>query len=185
MRNDGFACQVRTRGDTVAVAVSGELDMATGPVLSAAVRGRLRPGAQVVLVCSQTTFPDVAGLSALVELRANARAAGAGFGLAGASDAVRRVLELSGPAVPFLPVPGCKDTEASLSPHTQSNTPPTCARSRRPAQLLDDRRGVRGSGRAAGVNWALRALVASPAGACRGDLRRVGCRPRRRPTGPG
>lgn len=84
------------QGDVVIVAVHGDVDMATASELSATITRQFGPEVPVVLDCSQISFLDSMGLSALVEADRRAKAVGARLLLSGPSAPVRRVMELSG-----------------------------------------------------------------------------------------
>jgi anti-sigma B factor antagonist len=81
-------------GTTLAVRASGELDMTTAPELLDAFE---RANGHSELVCDMTgiTFIDSSGVNALVELRRRRQES---FRLAGASEPVERLLELTGTA---------------------------------------------------------------------------------------
>lgn len=89
--------EVRWQGDRVTVAVTGEVDLATAPRLSAALdEVTADPPRSVEVDLSETSFFACAGLSAL--MRAHHRLAESGGRLVvhGAIGVVRRVFTASG-----------------------------------------------------------------------------------------
>ena len=90
-------------GQSVTVAVIGELDIATVPRFSArmgelARRGHLR---EVVMDLSGLTFVDASGLRALVELRSRLEQQHAGLVLDGVPPQMGRLLRIIGPVRHF------------------------------------------------------------------------------------
>jgi stage II sporulation protein AA (anti-sigma F factor antagonist) len=85
---------------TLLVAVAGELDMYTAPRLRLLVEGELaNSGAQNLLLdLSDLCFLDSSGLGAILGRYREVSAGGGRMGIAGARNAVRRVLRLSGVA---------------------------------------------------------------------------------------
>jgi anti-sigma B factor antagonist len=83
---------------TAAVAVAGEVDMATAPALHAALLDALNTHSPVVLDVdlSACTFLACAGLTVLVRVHAAARAAGCQMWATHPRGPVRRVLEVTG-----------------------------------------------------------------------------------------
>ena len=81
------------------MAVAGDLDIATAPMLVSAAQEVLASagaGHQLTLDVSDVGFCDSAGLSALIQLRKLTDERGGVFELRHPQLAVRRVLELSG-----------------------------------------------------------------------------------------
>ncbi len=75
---DDFAVRVWREGVALRVAIAGELDLATGPTLIAAVVQRelasngdaaVPPGSEVIVDLAGLTFIDIAGLRALLQIR--------------------------------------------------------------------------------------------------------------------
>jgi anti-anti-sigma factor len=91
-----FACRARDADEIVVVTVSGDVDIATGERMVEAVAAHLVPRGRMVVDCSAVGFLDSSGLRGLLELRRLAASMDVMFALAAPSDAVRRVLELSG-----------------------------------------------------------------------------------------
>jgi anti-sigma B factor antagonist len=81
-------------GTTLAVRASGELDITTAPQLLDAF-GRANGHSELVCDMTGITFIDSSGVNALVEL---GRREPESFTLAGASEPVERLLEMTGTA---------------------------------------------------------------------------------------
>jgi anti-sigma B factor antagonist len=94
-----FQVEVRRNGAAAVVAVSGELDLASGPELEAELDQLTGPDIQLVVIDLRgLDFMDSTGLSILV--RAHQRLAGEGceMGLVKGSQQVQRLLDLTGVA---------------------------------------------------------------------------------------
>jgi anti-sigma B factor antagonist len=94
-----FQVDVRKDGTSAVVAVTGELDLASGPELEAELDQIAGPETQLLVVdLRQLDFMDSTGLSILV--RAHQRLAGEGceMGLVKGSQQVQRLLDLTGVA---------------------------------------------------------------------------------------
>jgi anti-sigma B factor antagonist len=94
-----FQVEVRRNGAAAVVAVSGELDLASGPELEAQLDQLSGPDLQLVVIDLRgLDFMDSTGLSILV--RAHQRLAGEGceMGLVKGSQQVQRLLDLTGVA---------------------------------------------------------------------------------------
>ena len=94
-----FRVEVRKDGESAVIAVSGELDLATGPELEAELDQLSGPHTRLVVIdLRQLDFMDSTGLSILV--RAHQRLAGEGceVGLVKGSQQVQRLLDLTGVA---------------------------------------------------------------------------------------
>ncbi|HEY7070477.1 MAG TPA: STAS domain-containing protein [Acidimicrobiales bacterium] len=90
-----LALKVTVNGRLPAVArVSGELDLATGPVLTAALAD-VQDG-DVVLDCSDLSFIDATGLRAFQIAQQACRARGAKLVLVDPSPALERLLKMVG-----------------------------------------------------------------------------------------
>lgn len=99
----GFAVVVSEDRLGVRVAVEGEIDLVTAPVLARHLEGAIERGRDLVeLDLSRVTFMDARGVNVLVAAR-NA-AGGAAFSLYSPSDAVRRTLRLCGVDTALAPV---------------------------------------------------------------------------------
>jgi anti-sigma B factor antagonist len=90
-------------GESVTVAVIGELDIATVPRFTARMgelvrRGHLR---ELVLDLSGLTFIDAGGLRALTELRSRIEQKGAVLVLEGVPAQMRRLMRIIGPVRRF------------------------------------------------------------------------------------
>jgi anti-anti-sigma factor len=98
MADPGFEIEILRDDDAVAaVAVVGELDLATAPQLAESF-GRVAqgPGKTVRVDMQGVGFLDSSGISALVEEQKRRAEAGGRLVLHRASDQVVRVLEISG-----------------------------------------------------------------------------------------
>ena len=88
---------VSQHGNRAIVAVRGELDMATGPSLSAAVSALTTDGlAGVVVDLEHVTFVDSKGLSALLESHRAATEHDMTLSVVNLQPAVRRLFRISG-----------------------------------------------------------------------------------------
>ena len=98
MRDDDppFTLRVEGREGEVRLLAAGELDPSTAPSVAAVLRQHR--GEHVVVDLSEVEFADSSIVRTLVEERHHAVLAGARFGIAGASERVRRSFELSGVA---------------------------------------------------------------------------------------
>jgi anti-sigma B factor antagonist len=93
-----FAVSVEERPDHVAIAVTGELDLATAPQLEAELLPRLREGGHIVLDLGALEFMDSTGVRTVVAAHLAAEEHGGRFAVvrAAADGPVGRVLEISG-----------------------------------------------------------------------------------------
>ncbi|HEX8085290.1 MAG TPA: STAS domain-containing protein [Solirubrobacteraceae bacterium] len=91
-----FTLHVEGREGEVRVVATGELDPSTAPSVAAVLHQHR--GDDVVVDLSAVSFADSSIVRALVEERHHAHLAGARFGIAGATERVRRSFELSGVA---------------------------------------------------------------------------------------
>jgi anti-sigma B factor antagonist len=94
-----FSVNVHRDGPAAVVAVSGELDLASGPELESQLDELAAPGTTLVIVdLRQLDFMDSTGLSIIV--RAHQRLVGQGceMGLVRGSQQVQRLLDLTGVA---------------------------------------------------------------------------------------
>jgi anti-sigma B factor antagonist len=77
--------------------LAGELDIASAPILEAAIEGLCENGTgTIVLDLSQLTFMDSTGLRAVLAADRLCNGNGHGLSLAGANGAVQRLFELTG-----------------------------------------------------------------------------------------
>jgi anti-sigma B factor antagonist len=94
--------QVVRYDDEAVVAVEGELDIATAPVLQREVEPLWAAPMNVLTIdLEQVGFMDSSGLRALNELRTAAEERGISFALFGVQPRVRRVLDITGMASMF------------------------------------------------------------------------------------
>lgn len=79
------------------VTLAGELDMATGPILTDAVTDLLERGRvdAMVVDVSELRFLDSSGLRALLQAHAAATERSAGFAVHGARDPVAQVIRIA------------------------------------------------------------------------------------------
>jgi anti-sigma B factor antagonist len=94
----------RHRGDDLLVEVSGEIDLATAPVVEHAIAEAFGPdghGVDVVVDLHGVEFMGSTGLSVLLTAQAELRGAGLALSLVNPSPAVTRTLELAGLADMF------------------------------------------------------------------------------------
>jgi anti-sigma B factor antagonist len=93
-----FSVSVVEQADRVAIAVAGELDLASAPQLEEALLPRLRAGADVVLDLTALEFMDSTGVRVIVAAHLAAQEHAGRFALVRTAPegAVARVLEISG-----------------------------------------------------------------------------------------
>lgn len=92
-----FAIGEHRRDDVVVLALSGELDMDSAPVLRERIAGLVATGwHQILLDLAELSFCDSAGLSAFIQGDRACAARGGWLRLTGATGHVARVIELSG-----------------------------------------------------------------------------------------
>lgn len=95
--SEDFSVQVDAYGDTVVLAVAGEVDVATAPELWASVAGALAtPPAQLVFDVAALRFIDSSGLSVIVRTYRAMQPHGGKVLLRSPSSAVRQVLDIAG-----------------------------------------------------------------------------------------
>lgn len=87
-----------TSGDPAVVTVVGEIDLLTASSLAAPLRALIdgRRASRIEVDLGQVPFMDSTGIQVLAAARSDANAAGIVFGVRTASDAVKRVLGLTG-----------------------------------------------------------------------------------------
>jgi anti-sigma B factor antagonist len=89
--------EVRSDGGATVLALGGELDLASSPMLEAELK---RVGAQnpelLIVDLRELAFMDSTGLSALVRAYHRAREAGGRFGLVNGPPQIQRLLSLTG-----------------------------------------------------------------------------------------
>jgi anti-sigma B factor antagonist len=100
-----FDVTVQRSSGTAVVQVAGELDLASAPTLTDALRGLEQPCARVVLDLSRLTFIDSTGLRLALTEQRRAENDGFDFVLAGATEPILRVLRVTGldVALPMAP----------------------------------------------------------------------------------
>ena len=93
----GLTLFVRPAGDSIIVAVSGEVDVCTeDPLQQVLLRIMRERSARIFLDVSGVSFMDCAGLRALLTTRRRAELRGGCMRLIATSAAVRRIIELTG-----------------------------------------------------------------------------------------
>lgn len=91
-----FAVRVHVQNEIARIAVSGDLDLYSAPDLQARIAEWSRPAVAGIMVdLRDVTFIDSAGLRVLLGSKTRAERAGHRFFVVGASDAIRRVFELT------------------------------------------------------------------------------------------
>ncbi|WP_030761820.1 STAS domain-containing protein [Streptomyces sp. NRRL F-2664] len=94
---DRFAVEVRSEGDILVLALTGELDHDTAEPLRAALTAGVEGGARRLLVdFSELRFCDSTGLNVLLHSRLAAREAGGTIELAGLRPPVARMFRITG-----------------------------------------------------------------------------------------
>ena len=92
-----FAVDVETAEDMVVVRPTGEIDIATGPMLEEQVEALVDAGIRRCAIdLTGVEFIDSAGLQMVLASRAALRRVGGDFTLKGASPSVARILDISG-----------------------------------------------------------------------------------------
>ena len=92
-----FTSQVEWRNDIALVALSGELDMATAPLLEGCLAPVEADGpASIMVDLRDLMFIDSTGLGVLLRARGRAEANGHRLLVVGASPTARRLFELTG-----------------------------------------------------------------------------------------
>lgn len=90
-----------TRGQTTALALTGELDLNTATDLYRAVKDALSAYPTTILDLTGVTFCDSSGLNTLIRLRSRARAAGGRLVLAAPPRQMLRLLTVTGAGSSF------------------------------------------------------------------------------------
>lgn len=98
MFDDGLRIDAVHVDDTLVLSVSGEIDMATSPRLRAVLDKSVVRTQRMSLDFSGVSFMDSSGVNMLVWAARASREAGGALSMTGASQQVRRVLEICGVA---------------------------------------------------------------------------------------
>ena len=93
--SDSFSVALTDTGDRRLVAVTGEIDAATGPRLEACIEQALALGPPVVIDLSRATFVDSTGVTVFLRAYFAAGQVPEAVVLAGATGAVRRTLDMT------------------------------------------------------------------------------------------
>jgi anti-anti-sigma factor len=92
-----FTARTDSRNGVTSIALSGELDMATAPILVEQLTALERHGARaIILDLRDVRFIDSSGLHALVRAHRRSEQDGHGLMVVGASKSVRRLCEVMG-----------------------------------------------------------------------------------------
>jgi len=95
--NPGLDLAARTAGGITIAELTGELDVASAPVLREQLLGLLQPGSnRLVIDLSRVSFCDASGLAVLVNTARRARLLGGFLRLAAVSPQVGQVLQITG-----------------------------------------------------------------------------------------
>lgn len=98
MQSD-FRVQVRTEGEAVIIAVSGELDLATSPSFEAELDRASSSGVGLLVIdLRELEFMDSTGLSVIVKAHQRLHQAGRALCLIRGPQQVQRLLDLTGVA---------------------------------------------------------------------------------------
>lgn len=112
-----FACSAEAVGETVVLAVCGEVDVHTAPHLRVAARAALDRGAlELVVDLTNARFMDCAGVSALLAAHRDATAGGGRLSVHGTTPGVRRLLRLTGVDSLFPVTAGLPDVDRAEEP---------------------------------------------------------------------
>lgn len=88
---------VRREAERAVVALDGELDMASAPLLERALQDeQIGPDTMLVLDLQALQFIDSTGLRAILSLRESARERGQQFAVTRGSPQVQRLLDITG-----------------------------------------------------------------------------------------
>ena len=95
--SQGFAAEVDARNGVIRLVLSGELDMATAPILNDLLGDLEREAAEVIMVdLRDLNFIDSSGLEAFVKAYARSQLDGHRFLIIGESRITRRLFEITG-----------------------------------------------------------------------------------------
>ena len=92
---DDFGVEVSNLVDVVVLAVQGDIDLVSCPVLQTAL-DQFAPTTHVILDCARASFIDSAGISLLVEESQRRELSGGSLRLRNSAFPVRQVVELTG-----------------------------------------------------------------------------------------
>ena len=92
-----FTTQIDARNDVARIALSGELDMATVPLLNDQLAALEQDGSKVILLdLRDLNFIDSSGIQAFVQAHTRSGTNGHRFVLVGASPTAQRLFEMTG-----------------------------------------------------------------------------------------
>lgn len=109
---------VEYTGSTAVLRVAGELDIFTAPRLASALEEAQLAAADIAVEASDLEFIDSTGLHLLIAAHERAASDGLAFVVAGAGDATRRALEVSGLDTVLTVVPDIDAALAAAVAHT-------------------------------------------------------------------
>jgi anti-sigma B factor antagonist len=87
--------EVSDRGNTVIIALKGEIDLESSPVARELLLSSVAGKRNLLVDLSAVTYIDSSGVASMVEALQASKKNGTQFALAAASEAARRVLELA------------------------------------------------------------------------------------------
>ncbi|MFE6127008.1 STAS domain-containing protein [Streptomyces sp. NPDC056437] len=97
-----FNVHVTEHSDRTVVAVSGELDLATYPLVTEVTDNLTLQNSTLILDLSDVSFMDSTSLTMLLRLRERTHARDCALELHGLQDSVQRVLDITGASPLFL-----------------------------------------------------------------------------------
>jgi anti-sigma B factor antagonist len=114
----------RTDSGLTVLAIAGEHDLSTAPVLRQRLNGLIADGRPIVVDLSSATFVDSSILGVILDARQRAEASGLGFAVshANGADPVGRVLDITG-LRHKLPVHGGREDAAAAIASSSGKTP--------------------------------------------------------------
>ncbi len=91
-----FAVSAELRQDALVLTVNGEVDLATAPVLDAAIADAWTPPQPLIIDATELPFMDSTGLGVLVKAALRARDEGGQIAMAAVGSRVHKVLAITG-----------------------------------------------------------------------------------------
>lgn len=90
-----MAYEIRSEGDAIVVALSGEVDLESSPKVRGVLLDSVREKRSVLVDMAGVSYIDSSGIASLVEAYQSARRDNTPFALVAVSEAAMRVLELA------------------------------------------------------------------------------------------
>lgn len=90
-----MAYEIRSEGDAIVVALSGEVDLDSSPKVRGVLLDSVREKRSVLVDMAGVSYIDSSGIASLVEAYQSARRDNTPFALVAVSEAAMRVLELA------------------------------------------------------------------------------------------